>query len=99
LVVCICSRVVGTLLIDEDNQTQYTTIQDKDSLDQILLQKNIDHFKHAQETPFAQQSMIDLIGTDGCSHEAIKIIESQVPKNIPKYPKLYLAMLSKARET
>jgi hypothetical protein len=50
-----------------ETRTKYTTIQDKEMLDLVLLQRNIDHFQQAKYTPFAQNSMIERLGEDGCN--------------------------------
>jgi hypothetical protein len=77
-------------------------IQEQQQLDPTLLNRNIDHFAQADGTPFTTDLLIDLIGLDGCSEEALKIIQGDTDPSLfllPKYPKLLLGELRKTRTT
>jgi hypothetical protein len=87
------------LPIRTDDSTTYNYIQDKTQLNNIILQPNIAHFNQACNTPFAQQTMINILGENGYSDTSINILAGIVPHDIPKHPKLLLSQLTQARQT
>jgi hypothetical protein len=74
-------------------------IQAQHSLDTTLLDRNISHFAQAHGTPFTTESLIEIIGEDGCSNQAFEILEGQVPDHLQKFPKLLLQELRQTRPT
>jgi hypothetical protein len=59
------------------------------TLDPTLLDRNIEHFAQADGTPFTTATLVDLIGDDGCSQQALKILQGEVPTLLPNIPDYY----------
>jgi hypothetical protein len=91
---------VSHVLIPEPSETgqKFKKIQLKQELDSVLLQQNITHFSQAAGTPFTVSPLIDIIGEDGCTEQALRILEGHVPQNLPKYSRLLLHKLQRVRE-
>jgi hypothetical protein len=65
-------------------------IYDKSQIDHTLLHRNIQHFSQADKTPFTKSPLLDILGEDGCTEAAFRILDGQVPDGLPKYPTLLL---------
>jgi hypothetical protein len=79
--------------------TKYTCIQDKETLDTVLLQRKIDHFSQASKTPFATEPLNQILGEHGCTQTVLDTLEHIVPIYIPKYPKLFLSTMAQICQT
>jgi hypothetical protein len=78
-----------------NDNTKHTRIQTKSELDAALLQRNIDHFRQAQGTPFTTSSICEYLGDDGCNQNTIEIFKGNVSPNLPKFVKLLLQQFKK----
>jgi hypothetical protein len=81
------------------NFTSLERIQAQHQLDSTLLDRNISHFAQAHGTPFTTESLIEIIGDDGCSNQAFEILQGNVPEHLQKFPKLLLKELRQTRPT
>jgi hypothetical protein len=81
------------------NPTIIEQVQAQHQLDPTLLDRNISHFAQAHGTPFTTESLIELIGEDGCSNQAFEILDGNVPENLQKFPNLLLKELRQTRPT
>jgi hypothetical protein len=87
---------ISHVLIRSNEATPHR-INDKDELDVVLLERNVEHFQQAQGTPFTISPLLDLIGHNGCSNYALQILEGNVPDNIPVTAKKLLKQAKKVR--
>jgi hypothetical protein len=81
------------------NPTILERIHEQHILNPALLDRNIEHFAQADGTPFTTETLVDLIGNDGCSQQALQILHGNIPTLLPKYPRLLLSKLRKTRNT
>jgi hypothetical protein len=79
------------------NEPTPRRINDKQEIDEVLLHRNIDHFQQAQGTPFTISPLLDIIGHDGCSKEALEILEGNIPNQIPTTAKKILQQAKRVR--
>jgi hypothetical protein len=63
----------------------FRKVQLKHELDKVLLAQNITHFSQAEGTPFTMSPLIDILGVDGYTNEALDILDGNVPSNVTKY--------------
>jgi hypothetical protein len=71
-------------------QTPPQRIQTKQDMDNVLIDRNIDHFAQAHGTPFTISPLLDLFGTDGCTEAALSVLDGNIPTTVPHYSKLIL---------
>jgi hypothetical protein len=62
-------------------------IQTKQDMDNVLIDRNIDHFAQAHGTPFTIPPLLDLFGTDGCTEAALSVLDGNIPTTVPHYSK------------
>ena len=88
----------GQPLVDALGNTILNTIGDPTKVEQLLIDRNKQHFGQAQGTPFTTQQMTDTFGLDGEGQATDDLILGILPNNIDDMPPTVQTILRKIAE-
>ena len=69
-----------THVITTNNSTE-TTIDDLAILEHTIIERNINHFHQAYQTPFATPPLVDLLGRTATNETSSQILAGEIPIN------------------
>jgi hypothetical protein len=81
---------------DSNNPDDWIEITDPEIIEDNLVEKSIDHFSQANNTPFCTSPLLDLFGYKGTNDEMINMIrEQQIPVGLRRQPEYVNLLLKK----